>query len=54
MTVVASKFYKVLVISVDIFESKIIDEKHFPTNESANKFVDSLKDTDYITVVVEV
>lgn len=36
----AVTFFKAIVIKVDLFGSEIIDEKHFPTLEEANRFTD--------------
>lgn len=47
------KFYKVLVIAVDVFESRIIDEKHFSSEKAATEFQETLKGTNYISVAVE-
>lgn len=54
MTIAIKKFYKVLVISIDLFESKIVDEKHFPSSDLAQAFISSLDNTEYVTVMVEV
>lgn len=54
MTIAIKKFYKVLVISIDLFESKIVDEKHFPSSDLAQAFISSLDNTKYVTVMVEV
>ncbi len=32
------EFFKVLVIKLDIFESEIVNEKHFKTKEAAERF----------------
>lgn len=32
-------FFKVIIIKVDVFESTIIDEKHFSTRSEAEKYV---------------
>lgn len=32
-------FFKVIVIAIDVFESTIIDERHFPSRSEANGFV---------------
>lgn len=31
-------FYKAIVIEIDLFESRIIDERHFRTKEEAEQF----------------
>lgn len=36
-------FYKVIVIAVDMFESTIIDERHFPTKSEADEFANQYK-----------
>lgn len=49
-----NNFYKVLVLKVDIFESQIIDEKHFGTKTEALKFKRRVDNsTDFIGVVVQ-
>jgi len=35
---ISEGFYKVIVVKVDIFESEIVDERNFPTEEEAEKF----------------
>lgn len=54
MIVTINKFYKVLVIAVDFFESRIIDEKHFSSKAEAEAFESTLKDSNYITIIAEV
>lgn len=34
----ATNFWKVVVIHLDLFESTIIDERHFPNREDAETF----------------
>lgn len=51
--VIISKFYKVLVLSIDIFESSIVNEKHFKTYSEASEFCSSLKDSGLTTMIVE-
>ena len=38
-----TRFYKVLVISIDVFASKIIDERHFPDYIHATSYADAMK-----------
>lgn len=40
-----TRFYKVLVISIDVFASKIIDERHFPDYIHATSYADAMKKT---------
>lgn len=46
-------FYKVIVLSVDVFETTIIDEKNFSNFASANAYKNSL-DNRLISILVEV
>ena len=46
-------FFKVIVLSVGIFESVIIDERHFADRTSAKAWVQTLPDG-LVGVVVEV
>lgn len=49
-----NNYYKVVVLKVDIFESQIIDEKHFGTKAEALKFKSRIDNsTDFIGVVVQ-
>jgi len=47
------KFYKVIVVSVDLFESRIIDEKHFPDHRKASAYATAMTQQDYIAVLVQ-
>lgn len=53
MTYKINKFFKVIVLSVDVFSSTVIDEKHFNNETDATTFQNSLKDSGYISVIVE-
>lgn len=44
------EFYTVIVIKLDIFESEIIDERHFGTENEANQFANKY-DNGYKTVI---
>ena len=44
-------FYKVIVVKIDIFESSIIDERHFKDREEANVYSDTMKDAGYVTII---
>ena len=46
-------FYKVIVLSVGIFESVIVDERHFSDHDSASAYVNTLS-KGLIGVLVEV
>lgn len=49
----ASGFYKVIVLKVDLMESTIIDERHFPSLEAAKKFrYDTLINSDNTVCVI--
>ena len=53
MGVTVKSFYKVIVMKVDIFESEIVEERHFGTCEDAARFCDNVMSTsDYMTVMV--
>ena len=45
MGVTVKSFYKVIVMKVDIFESEIVDEKHFGSSEEAARFCDQVIST---------
>ena len=36
--IVSGGFYTVVTVQIDIFESRIIDEKHFATEEEAKEY----------------
>ena len=44
-------FYKVVVLKIDVFESSIVDEKHFRTNAEAHAYADTMSEAGYITVI---
>lgn len=44
-------FYKVIVVKIDIFESMIIDERHFDTKMDADGYSDKMKEVGYVTIV---
>ena len=56
LTMRRSKFmkewYKVVILKIDIFESKIDNERHFNTKAEAEDFANSQKSTDKLAVVV--
>ena len=45
-------FYKVLVIKVDVFESTIIDERHFNTKAAAQAFIKACNNNNCIAVII--
>ena len=54
MPVTMNSFYKVIVMKVGIFESEIVDERHFNTSIEASKFCDKVLNTsDNMAVMVK-
>lgn len=47
----ATKFWKVIVIQLDLFESTIIDERHFSNKEEAKTFESKYAKNDSIICV---
>ena len=45
-------FYKVIVVKVDVFESIIIDERHFATRTEADVFADTMQQAGYMAILV--
>lgn len=52
MPVTERSFYKVVVLKIDVFESSIVDERHFPTKRQAEEFVGKLNEADCMGIVV--
>lgn len=48
-------FYKVIILSVGMFESIIIDERHFPCEDDAKLFANNRKynNADIVPVIVK-
>ena len=46
-------FYKVVVLKIDVFESVIVDERHFANAPEALVYADTMKDAGYIPVVAQ-
>lgn len=46
-------FYKVIVIKIDMFESTIIDERHFGNNADATDYAATMNDAGYITIIAQ-
>ena len=47
------KYFKVLLIHCDVFESSIIDERHFGTKEEAETFISRKKAPDQLGLIVQ-
>ena len=46
-------FYTVIVLKSDVFESIIIDERHFSNEPEALVYADTMKEAGYISVVTQ-
>lgn len=46
-------FYKVVVLKVDVFESVIVDERHFSNAPEALSYADTMNEAGYISVVAK-
>lgn len=44
-------FYKVVIMKLDVFESSIIDERHFKTKADAYTYADTMRENGYVTVI---
>lgn len=44
-------FYKVVVLKLDIFESSIIDERHFRTSSEARAYSTAMIDAGYTAII---
>lgn len=53
ITINEKTFYKVLLIHCDVFESSIIDERHFGSKEEAEIFISSKKAPDQLGLIVQ-
>lgn len=53
ITINDKTFYKVLLIHCDVFESTIVDERHFSSKEEAETFVTSKKAPDQLGLIVQ-
>lgn len=47
-------FYTVVVLKIDVFESIIVDEKHFGSNHEALKYACTMKKAGYIPIIAQV
>ncbi len=52
--IIIKTFYKVIVLNIDIFETTIADERHFPDLQSAEAFAESQRIDGYVCVVVQI
>lgn len=46
-------FYTVVVLKIDVFESVIVDERHFGKAPEALVYADTMKESGYITVIAQ-
>ena len=46
------RFFKVIVVRVDVFESEIWDERHFSEQMEAMKFCDEMRNTPGMSAIV--
>lgn len=44
-------FFKVVVVKIDVFESTIVDEKHFRTKAEAHTYSDTMQEAGYVTII---
>lgn len=44
-------FYKVIVIKVDVFESSIVDERHFTNSNEAHTYANAMSEAGYLPVL---
>lgn len=44
-------FFKVVVLKLDVFESVIVDERHFKTNAEAHIYADTMQEAGYVTII---
>lgn len=44
-------FYKVVVLRIDVFESSIIDERHFGDAPEALSYANTMKEAGYISLI---
>ena len=46
-------FYTVVVLNVDVFESTIVDEKHFGNAADAFEYAGTMKEAGYVPVIAQ-
>ncbi len=47
-------FYKVIALAVDMLESRIIDERHFPDYVRASAYASAMVAQNYAAVIVQI
>lgn len=47
-------FFTVIVLNIDIFETTIVNEKHFDSNSDAILYANEMKQAGYTTVVAQI
>lgn len=52
MIVAVKTFYKVITINIDVFESQIIDERHFTSREEAEVYKESVESDNTAVIIV--
>ena len=52
MIVAVKTFYKVITINIDVFESHIIDERHFASREEAEAYKESVESDNTAVIIV--
>lgn len=46
-------FFKVLVLKIDVFESSVIDERHFSNDSEAMSYANTMNDMGYLPIVLQ-
>lgn len=46
-------FYKVVVLKLDVFESSIVDERHFNSSTEASIYANTMREAGYVSVIAE-
>lgn len=52
MIVAVKTFYKVIAVNIDVFESHIIDERHFALREEAEAYKESVESDNTAVIIV--
>lgn len=47
-------FFTVIIIKLDIFESTIVDERHFANRSEAHNYAQTMNKVGYISVIAEI
>ena len=45
-----NRFYKVIVVKIEVFGSRIVDESHFSTLKSAESYANTITDNNSVVV----